>query len=531
MKDHKDDFPRIKKYRLINPAKSHIGKMSKTIIEKVNAELRNKLMLTQWKNSKEVTDWFNRIDGKSRKCFVGFDIVEYYPSIKKKHLGEALNFARQHTKISQGDEDIILNACKTILMHDGDTWRKKDADDLFDVPMGSFHGAEVCDLVGLMLLDRMSSSLPAGSYGLYRDDGLAFTDIVAPTHLERLKKKIISLFKQAGFKITIDVGMMRTNFLDVTLDMANDTFYPYRKPNSKILYINKDSNHPGHIKKGIAGMIEKRLSGLSKSSDEFHAHKNDYEAALRQSGLPHDLKYDRPAHATSKRRRRRACIYYNPPFCQSVKTNIGKEFLKLIEKHFYKTHAYRKIFNRSTVKISYSCMPNMKSMINGHNKKILTKSHDYPDKTDQDRRKCNCQKKKKDLCPLNGNCVISNVIYEATISTNDETKKYIGSTGGEFKKRWYGHMKDIKDVEGRRKALPATSTELAKYVQKLTDKREEYNIEWKVLRKINQNSHASKVCTTCNLERYEIAMADKRSILNKRKELVGKCVHHQKCYF
>ena len=60
-----------------------------------------------------------------------------------------------------------------------------------------------------------------------------------------------------------------------------------------------------------------------------------------------------------------------PTIQQSVKNNIGKQFLCLIDKHFPKHHCLHKICNRNTVKISCSCMPNMASFISSHNKKLL----------------------------------------------------------------------------------------------------------------------------------------------------------------
>ena len=171
-------------------------------------------------------------------------------------------------------------------------------------------------------------------------------------------------------------------------------------------------------------------------------------------------------------------------------------------------------------------MNNVKSNINSH-KNILKKKIG---KTNQ--KKCNCQKSKKALCPLNGTCVISNVIYEASVITASTVKRYVGSTGGEFKKRWYGHMSDIRDITERRKDSPSTSTELSKYIQKLFNEKEKYEIKWKILRKIRQTDETiQKICTTCNLERLEIALANRKELLNRRSELVGKCVHYQRCYF
>ena len=67
--------------------------------------------------------------------------------------------------------------------------------------------------------------------------------------------------------------------------------------------------------------------------------------------------------------------WFNPPYSKHVKTNIGKIFMKLTSKHFPKQHKY-KIFNKNTVKLSYSCMPNMLSIITKHktflNKKVET---------------------------------------------------------------------------------------------------------------------------------------------------------------
>ena len=50
-------------------------------------------------------------------------------------------------------------------MHNNDVWIKEDAEkDLFDEPMGSYHGAEVCELIGLFLLNNLSQILFKGSY-------------------------------------------------------------------------------------------------------------------------------------------------------------------------------------------------------------------------------------------------------------------------------------------------------------------------------------------------------------------------------
>ena len=125
LKDHKSEFPRITKCRLINPSKTHIAKISKAILDRVANDVRKASNLTQWKNSREVVSWFNNINHKGNKCFVSFDIVEFYPSIKEQQLTDALEFAKRHSEISDDDIRIVMHSCKSILSYDNKIWRKK----------------------------------------------------------------------------------------------------------------------------------------------------------------------------------------------------------------------------------------------------------------------------------------------------------------------------------------------------------------------------------------------------------------------
>ena len=53
LKDHKDHCLNQPKCRLINPAKSQIGKISSQILKKINKTLRSKLDISQWQNTKD----------------------------------------------------------------------------------------------------------------------------------------------------------------------------------------------------------------------------------------------------------------------------------------------------------------------------------------------------------------------------------------------------------------------------------------------------------------------------------------------
>ena len=234
--------------------------------------------------------------------------------------------------------------------------------------MGSFDSAEVCELVGLYLLNKIKSLLGSNNVGLYRDDGLAIVHKASGPKVDRLRKDIISLFKDEGLSITIDTNLIETDFLDVSFNLNTGKYFPFRKPNNAPLYIHSKSNHPPSIIKQLPSMTNKRISSLSCDETEFSKAKITYETALKNSGYQATLKFEKTSQNT-RRNRNRKVIWFNPPFSLNVKTNIGKEFFKLICKNFPRNHSFRKIFNLNTIKISYSSMTNMKSLIKQHKRK------------------------------------------------------------------------------------------------------------------------------------------------------------------
>ena len=116
---------------------------------------------------------------------------------------------------------------------------KTNSNDNFDVSMGSFHGAEVCDLVGLYHLNHLSTIIDTESIGLYRDDGLAIIKQTSKCNICKIKKQITRKLLDIGLNITFNVGKTSTNFLDIQLNLLTDDYCPYIKPNAKTIYINK----------------------------------------------------------------------------------------------------------------------------------------------------------------------------------------------------------------------------------------------------------------------------------------------------
>ena len=120
-------------------------------------------------------------------------------------------------------------------------------------------------------------------------------------------------------------------------------------------------------------MINQRLSDLSCNEDELKKAKPLYENALKKSGYKAEMKYE-TSENTNNGKGHRKIIWSNPPFSQSMKTNIGKIFLKLVRKYFPRHHKLHKIFNANTLKLSYCCLTNVSNIIKQHNATVLATS-------------------------------------------------------------------------------------------------------------------------------------------------------------
>ena len=111
-----------------------------------------------------------------------------------------------------------MHARKSLLFNNGTTWIKKDSN-LFDVTMGSFDGAEICELVGLFILNKLATTYGKDNIGLYRDDGLAIFKNISGPQADRIRKDITKHFKQHGLNITIQTNLKIVNYLDVTFNL------------------------------------------------------------------------------------------------------------------------------------------------------------------------------------------------------------------------------------------------------------------------------------------------------------------------
>ena len=239
LKDHKPNFKNNPTCRLINPSESEIGKVSKKILERINSKVVKATGANQWKDTESALAWFKNIPDKPDHSFICFDVVDFYPSITEDLLIKALSFASEYDEITEEEKDIIIQAKRSVLFNDNQSWCKKSADSHFDVTMGSFDGAETCELVGSYLLSKLPTAYRS-KIGLYRDDGLTAFNL-PPRKIESIKKKICSTFGEHNLELTIEANKKCVNFLDVTLDLRTQSFKPYTKPGNIPQYINRQS--------------------------------------------------------------------------------------------------------------------------------------------------------------------------------------------------------------------------------------------------------------------------------------------------
>ena len=514
LKDHKDSFENNPSCRLLNPAKPEIGRISKQILCKINAVIRKQTQLAQWKNSEETIEWFKKLENKDNLKFIQFDIVNFYPSISLDLLTKALKFAEKYLTITKEERETIVQSRKCYLYINGEPWSKKKNPD-FDVPMGAWDGAECCDLVGLymlMQLKRLDINI-----GLYRDDALGVCS-ATPRKVENVKKDICKIFKESNLNITIEANKKIVNFLDVSLDLGNNTYKPYMKLNDVPIYVHSKSNHPPSIIRNIPASVNKRLSTISANEDIFNKAAPAYQNALNQSGYSYQLTYNpntKTQYPKKKHSRKRTITWFNPPFSKNVQTNVGEKFLKLIDKHFPKGSDLSKLINRNNVKISYRCLPNLENIISKHNAKVTRAP------TDQTKVTCNCRK--RDSCPLEGKCLTSSLVYQATVSSDIcKEENYIGLTSNTFKQRWTQHTCSFKHKS------KANETTLSQYIWKLKEQNVKYNIKWKIISKAPQFSPVTGRCNLCTKEKFYIIYRPEMCSLNTRNELGTHCRHKKK---
>ena len=160
-------------------------------------------------------------------------------------------------------------------------------------------------------------------------------------------------------------------------------------------------------------------------------------------------------------------------------------------------------------------MPNVGKIISSHNKKI----QNPVEIVETVNPGCNCRAN-SDPCPMEGGCLVNNVVYRATVTDQDDkVETYTGLTGMTFKKRYQGHKNSFKYRDSQ------SSTTLSSHVWNLKDQSKNFNLKWEVVDKANTFNPISKKCRLCLKEKYHILFQPDGASLNRRSELFSTCRH------
>ena len=148
-----------------------------------------------------------------------------------------------------------------------------------------------------------------------------------------------------------------------------------------------------------------------------------------------------------------------------------------MEKHFKEGTLLGKLFNRNTVKIGYARTSNMKEIITGQNIKLLNPKPPPPpippppptiviqppssvldpvqsqdsiaeEASTATNKRCSCERRRK-VCPVDGSCDSSDVVYSSLVSSSKGNRTYLGSCSTSFRLRYNNHTSDSNLIHRR----------------------------------------------------------------------------------
>ena len=123
--------------------------------------------------------------------------------------------------------------------------------------MGSYYGAELCELVGFYIMQKYHQILLKR---IWVYTGRLTCDIkeYKQKKTDRMKKDIIKTFQSISFSIEIDTNLKYLDFLDVTFNLQTSSYYTYKKPNDSLMYINTAVVSKNHRRKTVKRLVKRK---------------------------------------------------------------------------------------------------------------------------------------------------------------------------------------------------------------------------------------------------------------------------------
>ena len=196
--------------------------------------------------------------------------------------------------------------------------------------------------MGLYILDSLSRIVAWNRWVYIIYNGIIYIPNSNGRNSSRIQRKIIKAFKFLGFKIEVSSNNKIVNFLDVPLNLSNNTYKLFLKIDQYPSYSNLNSNHPKTIIKQVPKTVKLRIRNLSPTRKYSKRVVRYIWMPLKiaaigrvylSKNVPNDINKENKKY--SKKNRKRKIIWFNPPFCRIASINVGNFFLlKLIDKHF-----------------------------------------------------------------------------------------------------------------------------------------------------------------------------------------------------
>ena len=121
-------------------------------------DLIKNINFSPYKTISSLSLW-SKINDKTYKCFINFDIVNFNPSIKRNHLLKAIKCSSKYCQFSDQEVELIMHTCRSVLWNDDGYGRNPAMKPILTWPIDSFHGAEICDLIGLYILNEITPNI------------------------------------------------------------------------------------------------------------------------------------------------------------------------------------------------------------------------------------------------------------------------------------------------------------------------------------------------------------------------------------
>ena len=146
--------------------------------------------------------------------------------------------------------------------------------------------------------------------GLYRDHGLAILKNTRGPAAEELNQKFQKLFKEKDLGIIVQCNLKITNYLDITLNLNDRSYHPYRKPNEETNYIHINSDHPPSIIKRNSTSNWKKTLNFVIIKKYFSRVSCLLWKTSKNSGYKTKLQYQQPKENNQNKKRKKNVILF-----------------------------------------------------------------------------------------------------------------------------------------------------------------------------------------------------------------------------